>query len=100
MQLIISSTKRLHIQEHIFKNYVDYLEFKYNFHNILNSPHISTYKMEGEIHFCITERDIMVGVVEWSIHYETPLSEVQDEFDIRKNKSQQQNRTMTIFDPM
>jgi hypothetical protein len=50
--------------------------------------------MKVELPFYITERDIMEGVAKWSTNYQPPFSEVQDEFEIRTKKFQEQHRVV------
>jgi len=83
----LSSNERVYIQEYFNDRYDHYLHFKSDFHNVFISPSATDDKIEGKLPFFIMERDILDGVVVWSVDYHPHFSEVQDEFKVRTKNS-------------
>jgi hypothetical protein len=50
-------------------------------------PRTTNGKVEAKIPFCITKKDILVGVVEWSSNHQPPFIEVETQFNIQTKKS-------------
>lgn len=67
---------------HIFDTYEGYLQFKCNFHNILISLCAATGKKKEVPLFCITERDIMDEVANWSDKHRPPILKGIYEFEL------------------
>jgi hypothetical protein len=64
-KLIVASNVRVCIQEHLLTSYDNYLDFTCDFHNFFIYPLATNDKVDANIPFCITEKDVLEGVIEY-----------------------------------